>query len=298
MRITDTRTQEKQEVAPSGGELLVYVCGVTPYAESHIGHAMSYIVFDVLRRFLEYRGYRVRHVQNFTDIDDKLIDRANQRGTTVEALAEKYIEEYFRDMDELNIMRATVYPRATQEIPQIIEIVQGLIDKGYAYAAGGDVFYRVRKKDDYGALKHQSLDDLVAGARVDVDELKEFPGDFALWKGARPGEPAWESPWGAGRPGWHIECSAMSMQLLGETLDIHGGGLDLQFPHHENELAQSESYTGKPFVRYWMHNGLMKIAGEKISKTHEEEQRKKAPLVVNDVLEQFPAETLRFFLLN
>ena len=293
MRITDTLSQRKEALTPMGDEVLLYVCGVTPYAEGHIGHAMSYIVFDVLRRFLEFQGFKVRHVQNFTDIDDRLIDRAAQRGTTVTELAGRYIDDYFRDMDDLNIMRATVYPRATEEVPQIIEIVQGLIDNGYAYQTGSDVFYRVRMKENYGALKHQSLDELIAGARVEVDELKEFPGDFALWKGAKPGEPAWESPWGAGRPGWHIECSAMSLRYLGPQIDIHGGGEDLVFPHHTNEIAQTEAYTGKqPFVRIWMHNAHLRFAGEKMSKSLGN------ILSIRDALERWGADGLRLFVLG
>ncbi|HZU76327.1 MAG TPA: cysteine--tRNA ligase [Dehalococcoidia bacterium] len=293
MRITDTRTQQKQEVAPGGDEVLLYVCGVTPYAEAHIGHAMSYIVFDVLRRFLEFRGFTVRHVQNFTDIDDKLIDRARLRGTTVEALAEQYIAEYFRDMDELNIKRATVYPRATQEVPQIIAMVQGLIERGYAYQAGGDVFYRVRKKENYGELKHQDLDELLAGARIEIDEQKEFAGDFALWKGAKPGEPSWESPWGPGRPGWHIECSAMSLRYLGPQIDIHGGGEDLIFPHHTNEIAQTEAFTGvRPFARIWMHNAHLRLGGEKMSKSLGN------ILSIRDALDRWGADALRAFVLG
>jgi cysteinyl-tRNA synthetase len=293
MRITDTLTQRKQEIAPQGDEVLLYVCGVTPYAESHIGHAMSYIVFDVLRRYLEFRGFRVRHVQNFTDIDDKLIDRANQRGVSVSDLAGRYIAEYFRDMDELNIRRATVYPRATGEIPTIVEMVRGLIERGFAYASGGDVFYRVRMKQNYGELKHQDLNSLVAGARVEVDEQKEFPGDFALWKGAKPGEPAWESPWGAGRPGWHIECSAMSLRYLGPQLDIHGGGEDLIFPHHTNEIAQTEAYTGvMPFARIWMHNAHLRLSGEKMSKSLGN------ILTIRDALDRWGGDALRVFVLG
>jgi cysteinyl-tRNA synthetase len=293
VRISDTLTQAKQDVGPKDRELLVYVCGVTPYAESHIGHAMSYIVFDVLRRFLEYSGFRVRHVQNFTDIDDKLIDRANQRGTTVEALSKQYIQDYFRDMDDLNVLRATVYPRATREIPQIVEMVKGLIDKGYAYVAGGDVFYRVRRKQNYGALKHQSLDELVAGARIEIDELKEFPGDFALWKGAKLGEPAWDSPWGPGRPGWHIECSAMSLRYLGPQIDVHGGGEDLIFPHHTNEIAQTEAFTGQtPFARIWMHNAHLRLGSEKMSKSLGN------ILSIRDALDRWGADALRHFVLN
>jgi len=293
VRITNTLTQAKEEFVPAGEEVLLYVCGVTPYADSHIGHAMSYIVFDVLRRYLEFSGLQVRHVQNFTDIDDKLIERANQRGITVAELAERYIQDYFQDMDALNIRRATVYPRATQELPQIVAMVQGLIEKGFAYEAGGDVFYRVRHKQGYGALKHQSLDDLVAGARVEIDELKEFAGDFALWKAAKPGEPAWDSPWGPGRPGWHIECSAMSLRYLGPQLDIHGGGEDLIFPHHTNEIAQTEAFTGvEPFARVWMHNAHLRLSGEKMSKSLGN------IFSIHDALDRWGADALRLFVLG
>jgi cysteinyl-tRNA synthetase len=294
MRLTDTLSGEKREFVPlSGNDVLMYVCGVTPYAESHIGHAMSYIVFDVLRRFLRYRGYAVRYVQNFTDIDDKLIARANASGTTVKELAEKHIAGFFRDMDALNVLRADVYPRATEEIPQIVAMIEGLIEKGYAYPSGGDVFYRVQKKANYGALKHQSLDDLVAGARIEIDEQKEFPGDFALWKGAKPGEPSWESPWGPGRPGWHIECSAMSLRYLAPTIDIHGGGEDLVFPHHTNEIAQTEAYTGaEPFVRYWVHNAHLRLDGEKMSKSLGN------IMSIPDALDRWGPDALRVFVLG
>ncbi len=293
MRLTDTLSGRKEPFAPAGDEVLMYVCGVTPYAASHIGHAMSYIVFDVLRRYLEFSGHRVRHVQNFTDIDDKLIDRARLSGTSVKELAERHIADYFREMDALNVTRATVYPRATEEMPQIIEMVQGLIEKGFAYRAGGDVFYRVRKKAGYGALKHQSLDELVAGARIEIDEQKEFAGDFALWKGAKAGEPAWESPWGAGRPGWHIECSAMSLRYLGPQIDIHGGGEDLIFPHHTNEIAQTEAFTGKePFVRFWVHNAHLRLDDEKMSKSLGN------ILSLRDALDRWGADALRVFVLT
>jgi cysteinyl-tRNA synthetase len=293
MRLTDTLSQQKQELIPIGDEVLMYVCGVTPYAPSHIGHAMSYIIFDVLRRYLEFSGHSVRHVQNFTDIDDKLIARANAQGTTVAALSKKYIAEYFVDMDALNITRATVYPRATEEVPKIIEIVQGLIERGFAYAAGGDVFYRVRSKEHYGELKHQSLDDLIAGARIDIDEMKEFPGDFALWKAAKSGEPSWESPWGSGRPGWHIECSAMALRYLGPRIDIHGGGEDLIFPHHTNEIAQTEAFTGeRPFVNIWVHNAHLRLGSEKMSKSLGN------ILSISDALDRWGADGLRVFVLG
>ena len=268
MKLSDTLTGEKRDFSPAGDEVKMYVCGVTPYASAHVGHAMSYVVFDVLHRYLEYRGYRVRRVQNFTDIDDKLIDRANQEGTTVTDLAERLIDEYFADMAALNVRNADVYPRATQELPTIIEMIEGLIAKQFAYSADGDVYFRVTRDPGYGKLSHRSLDGMRAGARVEESAAKEHPMDFALWKAAKPGEPAWDSPWGPGRPGWHIECSAMSLRYLGETIDIHGGGQDLVFPHHENEIAQSEAFTGaRPFVRHWLHNGLLLLGDEKMSKS-------------------------------
>ncbi len=251
MKVHNTLSGKKEDFLPQGDEIKMYVCGVTPYDESHIGHAMSYIIFDVIHRYLKYRGYKVKYVQNVTDIDDKLIDRANRLGTTVTELAEKFTARYFEDMDALNIERADIYPRATEEIPKIIEVVQGLIDKGYAYPVGGSVYFRVRKKEDYGKLSHRNLDSMMSGARIEPEKEKEYPMDFVMWKAAKPGEPSWDSPWGQGRPGWHIECSAMALKYLGETIDIHGGGQDLVFPHHENEIAQSESFTGKkPFVKY------------------------------------------------
>ena len=269
MRLYSTLTGQTRDFIPADGKhVKMYVCGVTPYSSTHVGHALSYVVFDVLRRYLEFQGYEVRHVQNFTDIDDKIIQRAQQQGIGVEELAERYIEDFFRTMDALNVTRAHVYPRATQEIPPIISSIRSLVDKGFAYPAGGDVFFRVNRSQDYGQLSHRTLDGMIAGARVEVDQYKEHPMDFALWKGARPGEPAWDSPWGPGRPGWHIECTAMSTTYLGQSLDIHGGGQDLIFPHHENEIAQSEAATGsKPFSRYWVHNGLLQLGDDKMSKS-------------------------------
>ncbi len=293
MEIYNTLSARLEEFVPAGDPVTLYVCGVTPYDESHVGHALSYIVFDVLRRYLQYKGYSVRHVQNFTDIDDKLIDRANRLGTTVGELAERYIEHYLDDMRDLNILPATVYPRATQEIDRIIEIIQALIDKGYAYPAEGDVYYRVRRKEDYGKLSHRTIESMIAEARVEAGEGKEFAADFALWKGAKPGEPAWDSPWGPGRPGWHIECTAMSVKYLGPSIDIHGGGNDLIFPHHENEIAQSEAATGvEPFVRYWMHNGWMQFAGEKMSKSLGNF------VTIRDALTSYGADALRLFVLS
>ncbi len=291
MKVYNTLSAQEEEFVPQGDVVKMYVCGVTPYAESHLGHAMSYIVFDMVRRYLEFRGYKVKYVQNFTDIDDKIINRAQQAGVTPGELAEKFIAQYFADMDRLNVRRADVYPRATEEVPKIIEVVKGLMDKGHAYESGGDVYFRVKSDADYGKLSHQSLDALQAGARVEVGVDKEHPLDFALWKAAKPGEPWWESPWGKGRPGWHIECSAMSMRYLGETLDIHGGGQDLIFPHHENEIAQSEGFTGvTPFVKYWMHNGFVQLGGEKMSKSLG------IFVTLKQALDRFSPDALRLFI--
>lgn len=293
MKVTNTLTGQKEEFVPAGDPVRMYVCGVTPYDSAHVGHAMSYIVFDVIRRYLEFRGYRVRHVQNFTDIDDKIIARAQRLGLDPLALAERYIAEYFADMDALNIKRAHVYPRATQEIPMIITIIQGLLRSGCAYVVDGDVYFRVAAKPDYGKLSKRTPDELLAGARVEIDPRKENPMDFALWKAAKPGEPSWPSPWGPGRPGWHIECSAMSLRYLGEEIDIHGGGQDLIFPHHENEIAQSECYTHHiPFVRYWIHNGLMQFAGTKMAKSVGN------VITIKEVLQHHSADALRLFVLQ
>ncbi|MBF8264547.1 MAG: cysteinyl-tRNA synthetase [Dehalococcoidia bacterium] len=292
MKVYNTLSGQKEEFLPSGSEVKMYVCGVTPYSDCHIGHAMSYINFDVIRRYMEFQGYNVRHVQNFTDIDDKIINRANSLGISSRDLADKYIAQYFTSMDAINIKRAHVYPYATQEIPQIVEIVQALVNKGYAYHVNGDVYFRVTKRADYGKLSRRNLDDMVAGARVEPGSDKEHPMDFALWKASKPGEPSWPSPWGPGRPGWHIECSAMSYRYLGETLDIHGGGQDLIFPHHENEIAQSESFTGKPFVRFWMHNGLLQMGEEKMSKSLGN------LVTVEEILQKFSPDALRLFVLS
>lgn len=267
MKLFNTLSGQKEEFKPLGEIVKIYVCGITPYDECHLGHAMSYIIFDVLRRYLEFKGYKVRYVQNFTDIDDKIINRARVLGLSPRELADRYIAQYFSLMDALNIKRAHVYPKATEEIPEIIRIIQGLIEKGYAYEAGGDVYFRVRNFPQYGKLSKRNLEEMIVGARVEPGENKENPLDFALWKRAKPDEPFWESPWGPGRPGWHIECSAMSLKYLGQTLDIHGGGQDLIFPHHENEIAQSESFTGVPFVRYFVHNGMLRLGEEKMSKS-------------------------------
>ena len=278
---------------PQDNVVKMYVCGVTPYAECHVGHAMSYVVFDMVRRYLEFKGYEVRYVQNFTDIDDKIIDRAHQTGVAPAELAEEYISSYFQSADKLNIARAHVYPRATEEIDKILEVIQGLVQKGHAYEADGSVYFRVASDPDYGKLSRQSLEALQVGARVEVENVKEHPLDFTLWKAAKPGEPSWDSPWGRGRPGWHIECSAMSLRYLGETLDIHGGGQDLIFPHHENEIAQSESFTGvEPFVRYWIHNGLVQLGGEKMSKSVG------VLVTIQEVLERYSPDALRMFILS
>ena len=293
MKVYNTLSGQKEEFLPQGDEVKMYVCGVTPYSDAHLGHAMSYIIFDAIRRYLQFRGYKVKYVQNITDIDDKIIDRANQLGISVRELAEKYTDSYFADMDALNIGRADIYPRATEEIPKIIEVIKGLIDKGYAYPANGSVYFRVRNVPDYGKLAHRSLEPMIAGARIEAEEEKEHPMDFVLWKASKPGEPSWESPWGRGRPGWHIECSAMSLKHLGDTLDIHGGGQDLIFPHHENEIAQSESFTGKkPFVKYWLHNGLVQLGEEKMSKSLGN------LITIKEALERHSADAIRIFVLS
>ena len=293
LNLRDTLTGEKRELVPIADEVRLYVCGVTPYSEAHLGHALFSIVFDVLRRYLEWRGYGVRHIQNFTDIDDKLIERANETGATVAELAERHSEAYLAQLTRLNVLPATEYPRATEDIPNIVTFIEGLVAKGAAYESGGDVYYRVREKSDYGKLSKRDVNDLRSGARVDLSELKDDPLDFALWKGAKPGEPHWDSPWGPGRPGWHIECSAMAMNALGEQIDIHGGGADLIFPHHENEIAQSESFTGKaPFANFWMHNALLQLGEEKMSKSL-------GNLVgIDDVLDRYGADALRMFIVT
>ena len=296
MKLYNTLSRRVEEFSPSGDEVKMYVCGPNVYAPCHIGHAMSYIVFDVLRRYLEYCGYKVKHVQNFTDIEDNIINRARAEGSSIDELAERHIEQFFEDMAPLNILKAHIYPRATHEVPAIIEMVQRLIDNGHAYEAGGDVYFRVKSRADYGKLSSRDLDSMLAGARIQPGENKEHPGDFVLWKASKPGEPAWDSPWGKGRPGWHIECSAMSLKYLGHPLDIHGGGQDLIFPHHENEIAQSESYTDdhKPFVRFWLHNGLMRLA-----ESEEKMTRHLGNLVpIREVAHRYGGDGLRIFILN
>jgi cysteinyl-tRNA synthetase len=274
----------------------MYVCGPNLYDPIHVGHAFSYIIFDTVKRYLRFRGYTVRHVQNFTDIEDRIIAKAQKENTTIAALSEIYISRFMNEMDALNIVRADEYPRATGVIPTIVEITQGLIANGHAYAVDGDVYFRVRKDPDYGKLSHRSLDDMEAGARIEVDERKEDPMDFALWKAAKPGEPAWDSPWGRGRPGWHIECSAMNLAAHGPQIDIHGGGQDVIFPHHENEIAQSESFTGKkPFAKYWMHNALLRLAGDAEEKMTRHVGN---TLWVKDALARHGTDAIRLYLLS
>jgi cysteinyl-tRNA synthetase len=269
IKVHNTLTGRKEEFRPiEPPRVRMYVCGITPYSTSHFGHGMSAVVFDTIRRYLMFRGYDVRYVQNFTDIEDKIIARSNELGVDWRRLVEKHTAEYFEALQALNVLPAYAYPRASGEIDGIVEMVEGLIERGAAYRVDGDVYFRVAMDEDYGKLSHRNLDDLIAGARVEVDERKESPADFALWKAAKPGEPWWDSPFSKGRPGWHIECSVMSSRYLGEQIDIHGGGQDLIFPHHENEIAQSESYSDRePFVRYWLHNGFVMFGDTKMSKS-------------------------------
>jgi len=284
------KVEEFQTLEPC--KVKMYVCGPTVYAKAHIGHAMSALVFDIIRRYLEYRGYEVRHVMNFTDVDDKIILRAQEKGVDPFKLGEMYIHEFEKHLQDFNILPATVNPRATREMEQIITMIQGLVEKGFAYDKDGDVYFRVTSDSQYGKLSGRRIDDMQSGYRIEVDERKEHPMDFALWKAAKPGEPAWDSPWGKGRPGWHIECSAMNLNHLGEQIDIHGGGNDLVFPHHENEIAQSESYTGKTFARYWIHNGMLQLSGEKMSKSVGN------LVTIEEFLENHPADALRMLVLN
>jgi cysteinyl-tRNA synthetase len=293
LRIYNSLTRQKEDFETlQPGKVTMYVCGPTVYDNAHVGHAMSALVFDIIRRYLEYRSYQVKHVMNYTDVDDKIIQRASKIGIEPAALAEKYIEEYKAHLVDLNILPATINPRATQEIPQIIHMIQELGERGYAYEVDGDIYFRVDRDEDYGKLSGRKLEDMQSGTRIDVNERKENPMDFALWKASKPGEPAWDSPWGKGRPGWHIECSAMSLRHLGEQIDIHGGGNDLVFPHHENEIAQTESITGKPFARYWVHNGMMQLAGEKMSKSLGN------LVTIEDFLNQHEGDVLRMMVLN
>jgi len=293
MKIYNTQSNKKEEFIPlNEGEVKFYVCGPTVYNFFHIGNARPFVVFDTVRRYLEYKGYKVNFVQNFTDVDDKIIKRAIEEGISSEEVGDKYIKEYFDDADALGVRRATKHPRVTETIPEIIDFVKVLVDKGYAYAKNGNVYYDTKKFKGYGKLSGQSIDDLVSGARIEVNTEKNSPTDFVLWKNQKPGEPGWESPWGMGRPGWHIECSVMSNKYLGDTLDIHAGGQDLIFPHHENEIAQSEAANDKPYVRYWMHNGYITINNEKMSKS------KGNFFTVRDIRKEYDGEVIRFFLLS
>jgi len=291
--VYNTLTKTKEEFQPlEPNKVKMYVCGVTVYDYCHIGHARSAVVFDVIYRYLLFLGYDVVYVRNFTDIDDKIIRRAQEEHTDYRTIAERYIEAFYEDMDRLGVLRPTVEPRATEHIKEMIEIIQKLFDKGYAYQSGRDVYFSVERFPGYGKLSGRSLEDMMAGARVDIDEHKRNPFDFVLWKGSKEGEPAWDSPWGPGRPGWHIECSAMSAKYLGETFDIHGGGKDLIFPHHENEIAQSEAAFGKPFVRYWLHNGFVNINNEKMSKSLGNF------LTIREILDKVHPEALRLFVIS
>jgi len=293
MKIYNTMTREKQEFVPiTPGEVKMYSCGPTVYDYFHIGNARPFIIFDTMRRYLEYTGYKVNFVQNFTDIDDKMINRANKEGITVKELGERFIAEYFKDAEALGIRKATIHPKATENIDAIIEVVKTLEEKGYAYNVNGNVYFRTKKFDEYGKLSHQPLEELEAGARIDIADEKEDPMDFALWKAQKPGEPAWESPWGMGRPGWHIECSAMVNKFLGASIDIHSGGKDLIFPHHENEVAQSECANGCSFANYWMHNGYININNQKMSKSLGNF------FTIRDITEKYKPEVVRFFMLS
>ena len=293
MKIFNTLTRQKDEFVPiTAGEVKIYACGPTVYNYIHIGNARPLCVFDVLRRYLEWRGYKVNFVQNFTDIDDKLIKKANEEGITVPEVAARYIKEFWVDAKGLNVREATVHPKATENIDEIIRIISELVGKGFAYEAGGDVYFRAKRFDEYGKLSHQPLEDLEAGARIATDDIKEDPMDFCLWKGAKPGEPYWESPWGNGRPGWHIECSAMAGRYLGQTIDIHCGGLDLIFPHHENEIAQSECANGCEFAHYWMHNGFINVDNHKMSKSLGNF------FTVRDVAERYGYEPIRYLMIS
>ncbi|HEV8480138.1 MAG TPA: cysteine--tRNA ligase [Candidatus Eisenbacteria bacterium] len=293
LRIHDTQSRGKRPFEPvHQGKVGMYVCGMTVQDKPHVGHLRSAVANDTIRRYLTYLGYQVTFVYNFTDIDDKIIARAAEEGVPYRVVAERNIAAYFQFADQLFVQRASVYPKATEHIPEILALIGTLVDKGFAYASGGDVYFDVRKDKQYGKLSGRDVDDLRSGARIEVGEEKRDPLDFTLWKGAKPGEPAWDSPWGPGRPGWHIECSAMSSKYLGETFDLHGGGQDLIFPHHENEIAQSESATGKPFVHFWLHNGMVTLGGQKMSKSE------KRFFLIEDVLEQFRPEEIRFYLLS
>lgn len=293
MKLYNTMTRKKEEFVPlHENEVRMYCCGPTVYNYFHIGNARPFIIFDTFRRYLEYKGYKVTYVQNFTDIDDKMIQKANEEGITVAELAERFIEEYFKDADALGIKRASYHPRATDHIEDIIQFIEKLIEKGYAYEVDGDVYFDTTAYEDYGKLSKQNLEELEAGARIQPGEKKKNPMDFALWKAQKPGEPAWDSPWGKGRPGWHIECSVMATKYLGETIDIHAGGQDLTFPHHENEIAQTEALTGKPFARYWLHNGYINVDNRKMSKSLGNF------FTVRDISREYDLEVVRLFMLS
>lgn len=293
IKVYNTLNKKKEEFIPlTPGEVKMYVCGPTVYNFFHIGNGRTFIVFDTIRRYFEYRGFKVDFVQNFTDIDDKMIKKANEEGTTVKKIGDTYIKEYYQDADALNIERATVNPRATEFIGEIIKFVKGLVDKGYAYEVDGDVYFSTKKFEGYGKLSGQNIEDLQSGARISVDERKKDPMDFAIWKAQKPGEPAWNSPWGMGRPGWHIECSCMAKKLLGETIDIHAGGSDLKFPHHENEIAQSEALTGEAFARYWLHSAFVNVNNEKMSKSLNNF------FTAREILERYDADVIRFLMLS
>lgn len=293
MRIYNSLTRRKEEFIPIvPGEVKMYVCGPTVYNYFHIGNGRTFIIFDTIRKYLEYRGYKVEFIQNFTDIDDKMINKANDENITVKELGDRFINEYYADADALQIKRATVNPRATEYISEVVSFVEDLIDKGFAYEVDGDVYFSTKKFENYGVLCGQNLEDLQAGARINVDERKKDPMDFAVWKSQKPGEPAWESPWGLGRPGWHIECSCMAKKLLGDTIDIHGGGMDLKFPHHENEIAQSEAITGKKFANYWIHSAFVNVDNKKMSKSLNNF------FTAREILGEYDSDAIRFLMLS
>lgn len=295
LKVYNTLTKQKEEFKPlKEGQVSIYVCGVTPYNHPHIGNARPFVTWDVIKRYFTHLGYKVKHIQNFTDVDDKIIRTANQEGVNWSDISTRYINSYFEVMDKLHVKHADIYPKVSQTIPEIIDMISVLIDKGYAYELNGDVYFSVEKFKGYGKLSGRKLEDMMAGARIEVNESKHNPMDFALWKAAKPGEPFWESPWGNGRPGWHIECSTMSLKYLGKTFDFHGGGSDLIFPHHENEIAQSQAYCGDDhsFARYWLHNGFITINQEKMSKSLGNF------FTVKEILDKYPAEVLRFFIVS
>ena len=295
LKVYNTLTKQKEEFKPlKEGQVSIYVCGVTPYNHPHIGNARPFVTWDVIKRYFTHLGYKVKHIQNFTDVDDKIIRTANQEGVNWSDISTRYINSYFEVMDKLHVKHADTYPKVSQTIPEIIDMISVLIDKGYAYELNGDVYFSVEKFKGYGKLSGRKLEDMMAGARIEVNESKHNPMDFALWKAAKPGEPFWESPWGNGRPGWHIECSTMSLKYLGKTFDFHGGGSDLIFPHHENEIAQSQAYCGDDhsFARYWLHNGFITINQEKMSKSLGNF------FTVKEILDKYPAEVLRFFIVS